>query len=83
MMLASATHTTIIPAPAMPAGDSASPSRRNENAAVITGQRLWINATDLSEIYIRARFCSSYPSNVHISARYRIIPQARGVVVSR
>ena len=83
MALASATHATMIPAPAMPAGESVSLSRRNENTAVITGQRLWISATDLSEIFVRARFCSRYPKNVHIRARYKMIAQARDVVASR
>lgn len=52
-----ATQTIMITAPAMPAGDSLSPSRKNAKHAVITGHSVCSSATDRSEILVSARFC--------------------------
>ncbi len=40
-----------------PAAESRSPKRINEKIAVITGQRLCMSETDLSEMPVSARFC--------------------------
>ncbi len=72
----------MITAPAIPAGDSLSPSRKNAKHAVITGHSVCSNATDRSDIFVNARFCIRYPRNVQAIARYRMISQAIGVVLS-
>ena len=52
------TQVMMMAAPANPAAESFSPSRKNANTAVITGHRLWSRATALSDILVRARFWS-------------------------
>ena len=78
-----ATHINMMAAPAIPAAESFSPSRKKANTAVITGHSVCIRATDLSDILVSARFCIRYPRNVQVIARYRIIIQATPVVLSR
>ena len=51
------THTIMINAPAMPAGDNLSPNRKNAKHAVITGHSVCSRATERSEILVNARFC--------------------------